>query len=139
MDFIFISFFFSGHIAQVWNVWKCLVWGLGASHHNETLRNRSLLLSIGKAWNDTSWVFLDSMVLQCNSVVKSHCKEGEKYDYFCVLTVSYALKALEAGFPHDLFLGASSWWLTWAPQQGASKHIEPGLLPQVWTLSLCFD
>jgi len=79
---------------------KCLEasgWGVEASHQNEAPRNRFLLLSIGKTWNDTSWIFFYFIFTQCNSTVKYHCKEGEKYDFFCVLTVSFASKALGAG------------------------------------------
>jgi len=66
--------------------------------------------------------FFNSSLTHYNNEVKNHCKEGEKYDFFCVLTVSCTLKALQAVFPHNLFPS------TPAHKQSASKHIEPGLL-----------
>jgi len=72
--------------------------GVGASHQNEAPNNTFHLLSIAKAWTDISWIFFDFILTQCNGIVKSRCKEGEKYVFFCVLTVSFALKVLKAVF-----------------------------------------
>jgi len=111
-------------------------WFGGASHHNETPRNRFLILFIGKMWNDTSMSIFRLHLYTLQQHSKKPLQRRRKIWFFCVLTEDN-WKPLNLFFPTWSIPGASLWWLAPAYEPSAPKHIEPGLF-HTFILKLSF-